>query len=141
MIDAWAETPSGGTAAGNGFDGLASLAGVGLAAALGLGLYLMRRKRGFGQPSSWLAWRSDPFSRWLRALFPALSQAELGEGGKVVLSVLAFALVAMLPLLFSIGIVVPLAGGLPASPPWVLFVLGLLLYVGLCVRNELGESE
>lgn len=141
LIDAWAETPSGGTAAGNGFDGLASLAGVGLAAALGLGLYLMRRKRGFGQPSSWLAWRSDPFSRWLRALFPALSQAELGEGGKVVLSVLAFALVAMLPLLFSIGIVVPLAGGLPASPPWVLFVLGLLLYVGLCVRNELGESE
>ena len=140
LVGAWAETPPGGAAAGRGVAGWASLAGVGLAAALGLGLYLLRRKQGFGQPSPWLAWRSDPFSRWLRALFPALSQAELGEGGKVALSVLAFALVAMLPLLFSIGIVVPLAGGLPVSPPWVLFGLGLLLYVGLCVRSELGEG-
>ena len=112
------------------------------AALLGVGLYLLRRKAGFGQPSPWLAWRSDPFSRWLRAFFPALSQAELGEGGKVGLSVLAFALVAMLPLLFSIGIVAP-GGRRPScgALPWVLFVLGLLVYVGLCVRSELGEGE
>ena len=108
---------------------------------LGVGLYLLRRKKGFGQPSVWLAWRTDPFSRWLRALFPALSQAELGEGAKVGLSVLAFALVAMLPLIFSIGVALPLTGGLPTALPWFLFGLALLLYVGLCVRSELGAGE
>ena len=132
LIAAWAEVPSEGSSAMRAVGGWASMAGAGLAAALALGLHLMRRGKGFGQPSSWLAWRSDPFSRWLRALFPALSQAELGEGGKVVLSVLAFATVVMLPLLFSVGIGVPVAGGLPPALPWVLFALALCLYVGLC---------
>ncbi len=141
LIAAWAEAPSDGDSARRAAAGWVSFAAAGLAAALGVGLFLVRRKKGFGQPSSWLAWRSDPFSRWLRALFPAFSQAELGEGGKVAMSVLAFSLVAMLPLLFSIGIVVPLAGGLPPSLAWVLFGLGLALYVGLCVRSELGEGE
>lgn len=141
LIDAWAEAPSGADLAQRAAAGWASVTAAGLAAALGVGLFLVRRKKGFGQPSSWLAWRSDSFSRWLRALFPALSQAELGEGGKVAMSVLAFSMVAMLPLLFSIGIVVPLAGGLPPSLPWLLFGLALVLYVGLCVRSELGEGE
>jgi tetratricopeptide (TPR) repeat protein len=141
LIGAWAEAPSGSVAAERKSANWASTAGAALAAVLGIALFLYRRKKGFGQPSSWLAWRSDPFSRWLRALFPALSQAELGEGGKVALSVFAFALVAMLPLLFSIGIAVPLPGGLPASPPWVMFVLALAIYVALCVRSELGEEE
>ncbi|MEO7795305.1 MAG: hypothetical protein ABIV06_11090 [Thermoanaerobaculia bacterium] len=141
LLVAWAEAPSSGESVERARAGWVSIAGAGLAAALGVGLFLMRRKAGFGQPTPWLAWRSDPFSRWLRALFPALSQAELGEGGKVGLSVLAFALVAMLPQLFSVGIVVPVAGGLPAAAPWVLFALGLALYIGLCLRSELGESE
>jgi len=141
LITAWAEAPSGGAAATRIVARWASPLGAGLAALLGVGLYLWRRKAGFGQPIPWLAWRSDPFARWLRAFFPALSQAELGEGGKAGLTLFAFALVAMLPLLFSIGIVVPVAGGLPAGPPWVLFVLGLLVYVALCVRSELGEGE
>lgn len=141
LIDAWAEAPSEGRAAMRAVGGWASMAAVGLAAALAAGLYLVRRGRGVGQPSSWLPWRSNALSRWLRALFPALSQAELGEGGKVALSVVAFATVAMLPLLFSIGVPVPVAGGLPSSPPWVLFAFALCLYVGLCVRHELGEGE
>lgn len=141
LIAAWVEAPAEGASAARALGSWASLAAAAFAAVLGVGLHLLRRKQGFGQPSPWLAWRSDPFSRWLRALFPALSQAELGEGGKVALSVLAFAAVAMLPLLFSVGIDVPVAGGLPASPPWVLFALGLCLYVGLCVRSELGEGE
>lgn len=141
LVAAWAEAPSGGISAARSFSRWASPAGAGVAAILGVTLFLLRRKQGFGQPSPWLAWRSDPFSRWLRALFPALSQAELGEGGKVALSVLALSLVAMLPLLFSIGIVLPLAGGLPSGPPWVLFVVSLLVYVGLCVRSELREGE
>ena len=122
--------------------GWVSLAGAGLAAALGLALYFVRRRKGFGQPSSWLAWRSDPFSRWLRALFPALSQAEFGEGGKVGIEC---------PRLLACwrccrcssrsASSCRSAAGLAARLPWVLFVLGLLLYVGLCVRSELGERE
>ncbi len=141
LLRAWAESPSAGLPTERAVSGWASLAGAGLAALLAVALFLLRRKKGFGQPSVWLAWRSDPFSRWLRALFPALSQAELGEGAKVGLSVLAFALVAMLPLIFSVGVVLPLSGGLPSAVPWFLFVLGLLVYVGLCVRSELGEGE
>ena len=141
LVDAWADAPGGGSSAYRRSAGWASLAGAGLAAALGVALYFVRRKRGFGQPSSWLAWRSDPFSRWLRAFFPALSQAELGEGGKVGLSVLVFSLVAMLPLLLSLGVVLPLGSRLAAALPWALFVLGLLLYVGFRLRSELGERE
>ena len=141
LVDAWADAPAGGSTASRRDAGWASLAGAGLAAALGVALYFVRRKRGFGQPSSWLAWRSDPFSRWLRAFFPALSQAELGEGGKVGLSVLVFSLVAMLPLLLSLGVVLPLGSSLAAALPWALFALGLLLYVGFRLRSELGERE
>lgn len=141
LLRAWAESPSAGPSTERAVSGWVSLAGAGCAALLGVGLFLLRRKKGFGQPSVWLAWRSDPFSRWLRALFPALSQAELGEGAKVAFSVLAFALLAMLPLIFSVGVVLPLSGGLPAALPWCLFGLGLLIYVGLCVRSELGEGE
>lgn len=141
LIGAWAEAPSGGGAAQRRVAGWASAAGAGLAAAFAIALYLIRRKKGFSEPSPWLAWRSDPVSRWLRAFFPALSQAELGEGAKVGVSLLAFALVVMLPLLFSIGGVLPLGSGLPAELPWILFAGGLLLYVGICVRSELGEGE
>ena len=56
-------------------------------------------------------------------------------------SVLAFRLLAMLPLIVSVGVVLPLSGGLPAALPWCLFGLGVLIYVGLCVRSELGEGE
>ena len=141
LLRAWAESPSAGPSTERAVSGWASLAGAVCAALLGVWLFLLRRKKGFGQPSVWLAWRSDPFSRWLRALFPALSQAELGEGAKVAFSVLAFALLAMLPLIFSVGVVLPLSGGLPAALPWCLFGLGVLIYVGLCVRSELGEGE
>jgi tetratricopeptide (TPR) repeat protein len=141
LVDAWADGATGGASTPRRAPGWLSLAGAGLAAALAVALYFVRRKKGFGQPSSWLAWRSNPFSRWLRALFPALSQAELGEGGRVGLSVLVFSTVVMLPLLFSLGLVLPLGSSLAAGLPWVLFVLGLLLYVGLCLRSELGAKE
>jgi len=141
LIGAWAQAPFGGAATQRRVAGWASAAGAGITAVLAIALYLMRRKRGFGQPRPWLAWRTDPVSRWLRALFPALSQAELGEGAKAGGSLLAFALVAMLPLLFSIGVVLPLGNGLPSELPWFLFACGLLLYVGLCVRSELGAGE
>jgi len=141
LIGAWAEAPSGGASAQRRVAGWVSAAGAGLAALFAVALYLIRRKKGFSEPSPWLAWRSDPVSRWLRAFFPALSQAELGEGAKVGVSLLAAALVVMLPLLFSIGGVLPLGSGLPAELPWILFAGGLLLYVGICVRGELGEGE
>ncbi len=141
LVGAWAQAPFGGAATQRKVAGWASAAGAGCAALLAVALYLVRRKRGFGEPSSWLAWRSHPVSRWLRALFPALSQAELGEGARAGGSLLAFALVAMLPLLFSIGAVLPLGDGLLADLPWILFVAGLLLYTGLCVRSERREGE
>ena len=141
LVGAWAEAPFRGASTQRRAAGWASLAGASLAGILAVALFLMRRKKGFGRPSPWLAWRSDPVSRWLRALFPALSHAELGDGAKVGRSLLAFALVVMLPLLFSIGVVLPLGNGLPSALPWLLFACALLLYVGLCVRSELGEGD
>jgi tetratricopeptide (TPR) repeat protein len=141
LIGAWAEAPADGGWTQRRVAGWASAAGAFRTAVLAVALYFLRRQRGFGSPSPWLAWRSSPVARWLRAVFPALSQAELGEGVKVALSLLAFALVAMLPLLFAIGVVLPLGNGLPARLPWILWALGLLLYLGLCVRSELGEGE
>lgn len=141
LVDAWADGATGGASAPRRTPGWVSLAAAGLAAVLAVALYFVRRKKGFGQPSPWLAWRSDPFSRWLRALFPALSRAELGEGGGVGIHLLVFSTLAMLPLLFSIGVVLPLGSGLANGLPWILFAVCLLLYVGLCVRSELGEKE
>ncbi len=141
LIGAWAEAPSSGASAQRRVAGWASAVGAGLAAVLAVALYFLRRKTGFSEPSPWLAWRSDPVSRWLRAFFPALSQAELGEGARVSVSLVAFAVVAMLPLLFSIGVVLPLGNGLSSELPWILFAGGLLLYLGICVRGELGAGE
>ncbi|MEO8277115.1 MAG: tetratricopeptide repeat protein [Thermoanaerobaculia bacterium] len=141
LIDAWGETSASGAPSERHLGGWLSPAGAGVVAVLALVLYFLRRRKGFAEPRPWLAWRSDPFSRWLRALLPALSQAELGEGAKVAFSLTAVALISLLPFLFSTGVVLPLGSGIPVALPWFLFATGLLLYVGLCVRSELGEGE
>lgn len=141
LVDAWAEAPSGSPSGPRSLDPKTGLAASALAAAVGVGLYFLRRRKGVGQPVSWLPWRSNAISRWLRALFPLLSQAELGEGGKAAASAVALVAVVMLPRLFSVGIGVPIAFGMPNATGWVLFGFGLVLYIGACVLSDLREGE
>lgn len=110
-------------------------------AALAFGLALLRRGRDYAEPASWLAWRTGAASRWLRAFFPAISQAELGEGGKALGSLFALAAVALAPRLFALGVDVPILLGLSSTLPWILFGLGLAGYLALCVVAELSEGS
>ncbi len=118
-----------------------------LAAALGaalaaVGLHLVRRRKGYGEPVAWLPWRASTASRWLRALLPPLSRLELGEGVAAFATLLLLASLTLLPALGAFAIDLPV-GPLPGSslPAW-LSGLGLLLYVGSRVRAELaGEAE
>jgi tetratricopeptide (TPR) repeat protein len=120
---------------------LPNLIAVAAVAALALGLVLYRRGRGYAEPAAWLGWRAGAISRWLRAFFPALSQAELGEGGKAIGSLAGLSAAVLAPRLVSSGIEVPILGGVPTGPAWFLGLIGLAVYVVLCVRAELGEGR
>lgn len=117
-----------------------NLIAVGVVAVLAVGLVLYRRGRGYAEPAAWLGWRTGAVSRWLRAFFPALSQAELGEGGKAIASLVALSAALLGPRLFAIGIEAPILGGVPAGLAWMLALTGLAAYVLLCVRAELGDG-
>ncbi len=119
------------------WSGIAALA----AALVAFALHLLRRKRGYGQPVDWLGWRSGQVSRWVRALLPSLSQAELGEGGREVASVVALAVLGLSPFLFSFGVELTLGGGFPAELARGFAILVLALYVAVCVRRELRQVE
>lgn len=110
-------------------------------AALAVALHLARRGKPYAEPTPWLAWRSGAISRWLRAFVPALSQVELGEGGKAALSLLGLSAILLAPRIFSFGFELPLLFGLPAGLPWTLAISGLAIYLALCIRAELAEGE
>ena len=115
-------------------------AGLG-AAGLAVALHLVRRRRGYGPSVDWLGWRSGPVSRWVRALLPALSLAELGEGRREIGNLLVLATLALLPFVFSLGVELPIGGGLPTGVASFVAGLALALYVADCVRRELKQVE
>lgn len=112
-----------------------------IVAALAVGLHVARRGGTYAEPTPWLAWRSGAVSRWLRAFVPALSQVDLGEGGKGALSLIGLSSILLAPRILSFGFELPVLFGLPASLPWTLAILGLAIYLALCVRAELAEGE
>ncbi len=121
---------------------LAGSAAAGLGAAgFAVALHLVRRRRGYGPAVDWLGWRSGPVSRWVRALLPALSLAELGEGRREIGNLLVLAALALLPFVFSFGVELPIGGGLPTGLALVVSGLATALYVAVRVRRELKPVE
>jgi len=112
--------------------------GIAAVAGLAVALTLTRRRDSFSEPVSWLPWRSGAISRWIRIFFPALSQAELGEGGKAIGSLLSLTIIVLLPRLFTLGIDVPILGGVATRAPLILALVALAIYVALCARSELA---
>jgi tetratricopeptide (TPR) repeat protein len=111
-----------------------------LAALAALGLHLLRRSRGYGEPSAWLGWRSSALGRWSRALGPAISHTELGEGFAALGNVALLAALATLPGLaglagdFGSGEAVGRAARFVAA-------VAALVYVALRVRRELAAES
>ncbi|MGE0641425.1 MAG: tetratricopeptide repeat protein [Thermoanaerobaculia bacterium] len=136
----WSSNPPG-EVAGITMPERASFYAVLVVAALAVGLHLARRGKPYAEPTPWLAWRSGPVSRWLRAFLPALSQVELGEGGRAAVSLIALSSILLAPRLFSFGFEVPVLFGVPAWLPWILGLLGMAAYLALCVRAEMAEGE
>lgn len=118
-----------------------SVWGAGCAALLAVGLHLLRRRRGYGEPVAWLGWDSAAGSRWVRALVPPLSQAEVGEGFAAFGTLLGLAAVLLLPALSATGVDLPVG----ATPGRALLTgasaLLLVLFAALRVRGELVDRR
>lgn len=118
-----------------------SVWGAAAAALLAVGLHLVRRRRGYGEPAAALGWDGAPGARWVRALLPPLDQAELGEGYAAFVSLVGLAAVALLPALTSTGVDLPVG----ATPGRTLLVaasaLLLALFVAWRVRGELARGK
>ena len=108
-----------------------------LAALAALMLHLARRGYGYSDPAQWLPGRSNRIARWVRALVPALGQAETGEGLAAAANLLLLAALATLPTLAWLGGDFSDAAPLRAATA-TLAAAGGLLYLGLRVRSELG---
>ena len=107
-----------------------------LAALLAIVLHLVRRGNGYGEPASWLAWRTSEPARWLCAVVPALPYAELGEGFAAGINVLVLVVLGTLPALAYLGGDFPSCEAVRAAS-LVLAALGALVYVVVRVRGEL----
>jgi tetratricopeptide (TPR) repeat protein len=107
-----------------------------LAALLAIVLHLVRRGHGYGEPASWLAWRTSEPARWLRAVVPALSHAEMGEGFAAGFNVLVLVVLGSLPTLANLGGDFPNCDAVRVAT-LVLAALGALVYVVVRVRGEL----
>jgi tetratricopeptide (TPR) repeat protein len=108
-----------------------------LAALAALVLHLARRGYGYSDPARWLPGRSNRIARWVRALVPALGQAETGEGLAAAANLLLLAALVTLPTLAGLGGDFADAAPLRAAAV-TLAATGGLLYLALRVRAELG---
>lgn len=108
-----------------------------LAALAALVLHLVRRGYGYSAPAAWLPGRASRPARWLRALLPALSHVEVGEGFAAAANLLLLAAVVTLPALAGLGGDFSEAGPL-RSATVLLAAAGGVLYLTLRVRAELA---
>lgn len=105
-----------------------------------LALHLARRPFGYAEESAEI-FSEGTLDRWGRVLLPGITSAELGEGGKTFLALLVPTALLMLPLLGTLGVRIPWRYDAGNSLSWVLAVLGLSLYFGVRLRQELrGEA-
>ena len=141
LHSAWLGEPAGGASLGELARRWGSAWGAGCAALLAVGLHLLRRRRGYGEPVSWLGWDGAAGSRWVRALAPPLSQAELGEGFVAFGALLGLVAVLLLPALSTTGVDLPVG----ATPGRTLLTtasaLLLTLFAAVRVRGELVDKR
>jgi len=105
-----------------------------------LALHLARRPFGYAEESAELL-PEGALDRWGRVLLPGITSAELGEGGKTFLALLVPTALLMLPLLGTLGVRIPWRYDPGNSLSWILAVLGLSLFFGMRLRQELrGEA-
>ncbi len=109
------------------------------AALAAVGLHLLRRRRGYGEPVPWRRGRGE---RWLRALLPPLSQVESGEGFAAFGTLLGLCAAALLPQLPTLGVDLPIGPTPGRILLGVVAVLALATFAVLRVRGELvGEKD
>ncbi|MFN7943261.1 MAG: tetratricopeptide repeat protein [Thermoanaerobaculia bacterium] len=138
---AWRESPTVHVARIEAIRRWAGLAVVGLVAAAAGVLWLLRRKSGYSEPVSWLSWRSNGFSRWLRALLPPLSAAELGEGFPAFGGILLLAALGMLPWVGRVGVDLGLGIDSGGLLPSLAALVAFSVYLALRVRAELAQGD
>ena len=103
-------------------------------------LHLARRPRGYTERPSEV-FPEGAFDRWGRVLLPGVSSAEIGEGGKTFLALLVPTALLMLPLFGRLGVRIPWRYDPGNFVSWILVVLGLLLFFGARLCQELrGEA-
>lgn len=117
--------------------GLPALVAVSLIL-VAVSLHLARRP--FGYPERPLDARSGSMQRWRRALVPGFASAEVGEGGRCVLAILVPLVLLMLPLFGRVGYRIPWSYDPGNHASWIIAILGLLLYLGARLRQELGDD-
>ncbi|HYX23871.1 MAG TPA: tetratricopeptide repeat protein [Thermoanaerobaculia bacterium] len=102
-------------------------------------LHLARRPFGYTERTGEVV-LEGAFDRWARVFLPGLAAAEIGEGGRSFLAILFVTGLLMLPLFGKIGAHVPWRYDPGNFASGIVAILGLALYLGLRLRQELRDA-
>jgi len=102
-------------------------------------LHLARRPFGYKERHVQV-FPEGAFDRWGRILLPGVTSAEIGEGGKAYLALLVPMALLMLPLFGTTGARIPWRYDPGNLPSLAIAVLGLSLYFGIRLRQELRHA-
>ncbi len=102
-------------------------------------LHLARRPFGYTERTGDVV-LEGAFDRWARVFLPGLASAEIGEGGRSFLAILFITGLLMLPLFGKIGVHIPWRYDPGNFASGIVAILGLALYLGLRLRQELRDA-
>lgn len=103
---------------------------------MAVALHLARRPRGYtDRPAE--VFPEGAFDRWGRILLPGVASAEIGEGGRSFLALLVPTALLMIPLFGRVGVRIPWRYDPGNLASWIMVVLGLVLFFGARLRQEL----
>jgi tetratricopeptide (TPR) repeat protein len=102
-------------------------------------LHLARRPFGYTERTGDVV-MEGAFDRWARVFLPGLASAEIGEGGRSFLTILFITGLLMLPWFGTIGVHIPWRYDPGNWASWTLAIMGLALYLGLRLRQELRDA-
>jgi len=102
-------------------------------------LHLARRPFGYTERTGDVA-QEGAFDRWARVFLPGLASAEIGEGGRSFMAILLVTGLLMLPSFGTIGVHIPWRYDPVNLASGTLAILGLALYFGVRLRQELRDA-